>query len=126
MIMKMLLLIHVLTVIISICGFILRGLLKFNNPDRSLPRWLKIFPHVNDTILLVSALFLVNLLGLELLHTPWLQAKIIALFVYIVLGFIAFRFGRSRKTRMAAWLFAIAVYAYIVAVAVTRNPLLSF
>lgn len=120
----MLLSIHILTVVISISGFIFRGILRFRHSGLANARWLKILPHVNDTILLVSALLLLNQAGFSLLHTAWLQAKIIALFAYIILGFIAFRLGESEGVRLAAWLTAILVFSYIVGVALTKNPLL--
>jgi len=46
-----------------------------------------------------------------------------ALLLYIVLGSIALKRGRTLKQRAAAWLAAQAVFFYIVAVALTRNPL---
>lgn len=53
----------------------------------------------------------------------WLSAKLLALIGYIALGMVALRFARTRRMRLAAWLAAQAVFFYIVAVAVTRNPL---
>jgi hypothetical protein len=37
---------------------------------------------------------------------------------------VALRFGRSLRVRRNAWLAALLVYLYIVAVALTRDPLL--
>ena len=56
--------------------------------------------------------------------TPWLAAKLVALLAYIGLGALALRPGRSKGARAAAWLAALAVFAYIAAVAVTRSPTL--
>jgi uncharacterized membrane protein SirB2 len=53
----------------------------------------------------------------------WLSAKVIALVIYILLGMVALKRGRSRKVRITAWLLAIVTFAYIVAVAMTRSPL---
>ena len=55
------------------------------------------------------------------LEQPWLAMKILCLLVYIALGMIAFRFGKSRRQRMLAWLAAIVVYAYIVGLALTKQ-----
>jgi uncharacterized membrane protein SirB2 len=54
---------------------------------------------------------------------PWITAKLVAVLVYIGLGMVALRFGRSRPVRAGAWVAALVVFGYIVAVAVTRNPL---
>ncbi len=117
---------HVATVLISISGFIFRGILLFNSSSMLNRKWLKITPHVNDTILILSALFLVRQADLSFLATPWLQAKIVALIFYIALGLIAFRFAKNKQTRMLAWNVAIVVFVYIAAVAVTKNPLVLF
>jgi len=45
---------------------------------------------------------------------------------YIVLGTVALKRGRTKGMRTAAFIGALACFAYIVAVAVTRNPLVAF
>jgi uncharacterized membrane protein SirB2 len=54
---------------------------------------------------------------------PWLTAKVVALVAYIVLGAVALKYGRTKAVRSVALVAAILTFAYIVAVAVTRNPL---
>ena len=49
--------------------------------------------------------------------------KLLALLLYIVLGMVALKRGRTRTVRILAWLAALGVFVYIVAVAVSRNPL---
>jgi uncharacterized membrane protein SirB2 len=53
----------------------------------------------------------------------WLLAKIIGLVAYIGLGMVALKPGRPPAQRALAWLAALAVFGYIVSVALTRNPL---
>ena len=120
------LLVHVTSALLSISGFIFRGILRFSGSDLVNRKWLKIAPHIIDTVLIVSAIMLYLRSGLELLSTPWLMAKIIALLLYIALGLIAFRFGKTRTIRFVAWLEAILVFAYIIGVAITKNPLVFF
>lgn len=120
------LIVHVTSVLLSISGFIFRGILRFSGSDLVNRKWLKIAPHIIDTVLIVSAIMLYLQSGLELMSTPWLIAKIVALLLYIALGLIAFRFGKTRTIRLLAWLEAILVFAYIIGVAVTRNPLVFF
>ena len=52
---------------------------------------------------------------------PWLTAKVLALGVYIVLGTLALKRGKTRGVRTFALLMALATFAYIVAVALTRR-----
>jgi uncharacterized membrane protein SirB2 len=113
--------IHLLTVVLSLAGFIFRGILMLNGSAMLKKKWLKIAPHVNDTILLVSAILLVRQTGLYPLEQPWLMAKIIGLLVYIGLGMMAFRFGKTRNQKLLAWMGAIAVFAYICGLAITKS-----
>lgn len=85
-------------------------------------RWVRIAPHVVDTLLLVSAIGLAVQLRLSPVQHTWLLAKIVALLLYIGLGVVALRRGRNRLVRALAWVAALATYLYIVAVAVTKSP----
>lgn len=120
------LIVHVSTALLSISGFIFRGILRFRGSDLVNRKWLKIAPHIVDTVLIISAIILLIQSGLNLLTTPWLMAKVIALIIYIALGLIAFRFGKTRTVRLLAWCEAILVFGYILSVAVTKNPLVLF
>lgn len=118
--------IHIVTALLSISGFIFRGILHLRGSDLLSRKWLKISPHVNDTLLIISAIILVRQSDLIFLTTPWLQAKIVALILYITLGLIAFRFAKTKTVSLLAWIGAILVFSYIVAVAITKNPLVLF
>jgi uncharacterized membrane protein SirB2 len=76
-----------------------------------------------DTVLLLSAIWLAVQLQQVPFRDGWLGAKILGLLLYIVLGGIALKRGRTKTMRIGAFAAALAVFAYIVAVARTRNPL---
>lgn len=114
---------HVTFVVLSFSLFFLRGVWMIGNSPRLQARWVKIVPHVNDTALIVSAVLLAMSIGQYPFVHAWLTAKVAALLVYIGLGMVAMRFGNSRKTRIIAWVSAMLVFFYIVAVALTHNPL---
>ncbi len=113
--------IHVVCALLSISGFVGRGLLMIKGSPILTARWVKVSPHIIDTVLLVSAIMLASQWGWSALQMPWLLAKITALFIYIGLGSLALRPGRPQSIRVLAWLAAIATFAYIVSVAVTKN-----
>jgi len=115
--------IHVGFALLSLCGFFARGILMMRGSRWLQARLVKITPHVVDTVLLASAIVLASQWGWAALQLPWLQAKIVALLVYIALGMVALHRGRTRSVRVAAWFGALGVFGYIVSVAVTRNPL---
>jgi uncharacterized membrane protein SirB2 len=114
---------HISFVILSFTLFFLRGIWMLQSSPLLTRRWTKIFPHIIDTALLVSAIALAIQLSISPLAAPWLMTKIIALVVYIVLGTIAIKRGRTRKIRITAWVAAMLVFLYIVGVAMTHNPM---
>ena len=85
-------------------------------------RVVRVLPHINDTILLASALGLAALLSSWPLQQSWLTAKLIGLVVYVVLGSLALKHGKTRPIRITCFLLALAVFGYIVSVALSRNP----
>lgn len=116
--------IHVGSVILSFWLFFLRGIWLIQDSENLCQRWVKILPHINDTVLLVSAILLAVAIQQNPLEHAWLAAKISGLLVYIGLGMVAMRFGKTRKTRITAWVAALFVFAYIVLVALTKSPVL--
>jgi uncharacterized membrane protein SirB2 len=117
--------VHVACAAASYALFFVRGLWMMNDSPLLARRWVRIVPHVNDTVLLATAIALAWMLRLSPLDHGWLGAKILALLVYIGLGMMAMRPGRPKRTRIAAWIAAQGVFLYIVAVAITRSPLLT-
>ncbi|MCP5282997.1 MAG: SirB2 family protein [Rhodoferax sp.] len=116
-------LLHITCAGISISLFLLRGVLQFSGVDWRRWRWLRIAPHVNDTVLLGAAIALSLYSHQYPLAQGWLSAKVLALLLYIGLGSIAFRRGRPRGQQFAAFVAALLTVSYIVAVAIHRSPM---
>ncbi len=85
-------------------------------------RWVKIIPHIVDTLLLTSAIIIVIMSGQYPFAQDWLTAKLLALFAYIGLGTIALR-GKTKVVRVWAFIAALVVFIYIGAVAITKQAL---
>lgn len=83
----------------------------------------RIIPHVVDSLLLLSALVMLFLSDWSVLTDSWLQVKLLALLIYIVLGMLALRFVKRKVFRLASWLLALLVFAYMVMVALYKTPL---
>jgi uncharacterized membrane protein SirB2 len=113
--------IHVVCVLLSFAGFFIRGIWMMQDSDRLSQRWVKMAPHIIDTLLLTSAILLVLQWQISPLQLPWLMAKIIALLVYIAAGMVALRFGRSKNIRISAWVFGLLTFMYIVSVAISKS-----
>lgn len=114
---------HITFVALSGLLFLVRGIWMLRDSPRLQQRWARIAPHVIDTLLLASAIGLAVWSHQYPGQMPWLTAKVAALVAYIVLGTIALKRGRTKGVRTAAFVGALACFAYIVAVAVTKNPL---
>ena len=108
---------HALAVVLSLTGFVIRGIWMLADSPMLRKKWVKITPHVVDTVLLVSALVAAWLLFWQHgVHPSFITVKIVGLIVYIGLGLVALRFGRTRGLRASAWVLAILVFLYVAAV----------
>jgi uncharacterized membrane protein SirB2 len=112
---------HVTAAAGSLALFILRGAWMMASPALLERRWVKTVPHVVDTVLLGSALWLAWQLGVDGTR-GWLIAKVVALLVYVALGTVALKRGRTRGVRVAALSGALVTFGYIASVAVTKSP----
>jgi uncharacterized membrane protein SirB2 len=114
---------HMLLAALTISGFLLRGYWMMSRSILRQNRATKILPHIVDTLFLASGIWLVVELKLAPLQHPWLLAKLTGLLAYIGLGMIAMRFGRTLQIRTIAFVAAVAAFAYIVGVALSKSPL---
>jgi uncharacterized membrane protein SirB2 len=114
---------HVVCVVASGAGFVARGALMLADSPLQRARFVRIAPHVVDTVLLAAAITMAVLAKLSPLAHPWLAAKIVGLIAYVVLGTIALRRGRTKPARAAAWTAALLVFAWIVGTALRHDPL---
>jgi len=115
--------IHVSCVVLSFAGFFIRGIWMMQDSSNLKLRWVKIAPHIIDTFLLASAIVLAVQMHISPLEQSWLMAKIIALLAYIGIGTVALREGRSKQVRVSAWFWGLAIFVYIVSVALTKSVL---
>ncbi|MGB5080695.1 MAG: SirB2 family protein [Burkholderiales bacterium] len=114
--------IHVAAAAISYVLFFARGMWMLTGSPLLERRWVRVVPHVNDTVLLAAAIWMTLVLQQYPGTHAWLTAKVAGLFAYIGLGMVALRYGQTRAVRLAAWLAAQLVFAYIVAVALSHDP----
>ncbi|MBJ7313491.1 SirB2 family protein [Rugamonas sp. CCM 8940] len=103
--------------------FLLRGCWMLFQPARLQQRWVRVAPHIIDTALLASAVTLAVTSAQYPLAQGWLSAKVVALLLYIVLGTVALKRGKTRAVRATAFAAALACFGYIVAVAVSKQAL---
>ena len=115
---------HVACVVLSGLGFSLRGWWMLNDSLQLKTRLARVVPHVIDSVLLGSALLMAWQSSQYPFAQGWLTAKFFGLLAYILCGTMALKRARTKGRRVAFLMLALLAYAYIVGVALTRNPLL--
>ncbi len=115
-------LLHIGTALLTIAGFIVRGFWMMSGSRFLDHKLTRVLPHIIDTIFLVSGIYLVAQVGAGVLTEAWMLFKIAGLIVYIGLAVVALRRGRTARIRVAAFVAAIAVFAYTYGVAVSGSP----
>ncbi|MCK9563913.1 MAG: SirB2 family protein [Bacteroidales bacterium] len=114
---------HIFFALFSISFFVVRAVWSVFDSPVLKTRWVRVLPHINDTLLLAAAIYLVIASHQYPFQQHWLTAKFVALGVYIALGTMAIRRGRTPLQRGLFALLAVAVFVYIFAVALTRSVL---
>ncbi len=117
---------HLLTIAISATLLSVRfALLLAHSPLRE-KKFFKIFPHVNDTLLLASGIALSSITGFIpfTAAAPWLTMKITCVLAYIALGFFALKLAKNNMLRIFAFLGALGWLGLAGKIAVTKTPLL--
>jgi len=114
-------LVHIGTAILTISGFVLRGYWMLSESPKLQLKPVRILPHIVDTVFLLSGIALIVTLQIPVLSQNWLLMKFVALVAYIVLGAIALGRGKTRRTRTTAFVLALATFAYIFGVALSKS-----
>jgi uncharacterized membrane protein SirB2 len=114
---------HIGCAIVTIALFVLRGGLMLAESPLQRHVVLRYLPHLVDTVLLTTALILTTIIHQYPFSTGWVTMKVVLLVIYIVLGSIALKRGRTKPIRVAALVAALATIAFLVTVARAHQPL---
>ena len=115
---------HISFALISIGFFLLRAGWSVTGSSMLKQKWVRVLPHVNDTLLLSCAIYLMFATQQFPIADHWLTAKVVALFLYVGLGTAAIKQGKTAGKRALFALSALAVFAYIFSVALSKSPVL--
>ena len=113
---------HIAFAAISGIFFLVRGSWMVMESGMLQKRWVRVVPHINDTLLLVCGVTLSVLSRQYPFVANWLTVKVVLLVAYIVLGAIALKRGKTKRVRIAAFVGALCCFLFIVSVAVTKQP----
>jgi uncharacterized membrane protein SirB2 len=113
---------HLTALVLSFLLFFIRGYLMMRESPAGRHRAFLIAPHIINLLLIASGISLAVFLHLSPGSQPWLAVKLVALVIYIVLGVLTFKHP-TPNVRKILWLLALIVFAFIVSVAESKNPL---
>jgi uncharacterized membrane protein SirB2 len=114
---------HIGFAILSVSLFTLRGCLMLAQSPHVNSAWLRYPSYCIDTLLLTAALMLTSVVHQYPFGNGWLTMKVALLVVYVVLGSIALKRGRTRRIRIAALVAAWLTVGFLVTVARAHHPL---
>lgn len=115
--------VHIACAVLTISLFVLRGGLMLAESPWQQNVVLRYLPHVVDTVLLTTALMLTTVIHQYPFAAGWLTAKVVLLVLYVVLGSVALKRGRTRRIRVAALVAALFTVGFLVTVARAHHPL---
>jgi uncharacterized membrane protein SirB2 len=108
---------HVWCVTISFAFFLLRAVWHIKSSELLKQKWVKVAPHINDTILLISGAILIYPSINQSTVATWLFIKITLIVGYILTGIFAFR---AKSIQKPLFVLAIFFFASVVYLAVTK------
>lgn len=115
---------HLFLVVLVSISFLSRLILAEFNPQTLQQKWLKIGPHMIDSLLLLSGIALIFQGNWLAGDYAWLVAKFIVLVAYIGLGMLAMH--QQGMSRGLASIGAIACLLFIGKIAVSKKIFLFF
>lgn len=115
--------VHIVSVLASGGLFAVRGLLLLNGKAWAMSAPMRYLSYSIDTVLLTAALMLATILPSAVFANGWLAVKLVLLVVYVILGSFALKRGRNQRSRWICFIAAVSVYAFMLSVARTHQPL---
>jgi uncharacterized membrane protein SirB2 len=110
---------HIGLAYLTVAGFVIRGIWVLTDSPLRQAKWVRIAPHVIDTLLLAFGIVLAVRLSLSP-FSGWLAAKLVGLLIYIGFGVLTMRAG-TRRLQLVGFLGALLAVIYIFSVAFTRS-----
>lgn len=107
---------------LSVTLFAVRAALSYARPAALQHKLLRIAPHAIDSVLLAAGVTLALWAGYAPHTQPWLLAKLLALPLYIVLGYVGLKKLHGSPWRAVVLGMALLVPLYMLAVAKTKLP----
>jgi len=110
---------HVTLAIVSVVLFIARAGASIYRSKKPAPLF-RAVTHLVDVLLLGIGVTLAYMLSISPFNTPWFAAKLLAVVAYIICGTVVMK-GSKRQAKALAMVLSVALLAYIVTTALTKD-----
>ncbi|WP_114324707.1 SirB2 family protein [Candidatus Colwellia aromaticivorans] len=114
---------HMTLAVLSISLFTLRFIWTLANSSRLQAKWVKITPHIIDTLLLTFGVVMAIQYSINPIEQLWLGEKLLAVVAYIFTGYFTLKLARNKPMQIIGYLGAMGWVMLIVRLAMTREPL---
>lgn len=108
---------------ISVALFTFRFILLLLESKKLNAKWLKVSPHVIDTLLLIVGIVMAVKLSINPMEQLWLAEKLLGIAAYIFTGYYTLKLARNRMMQIIGYLGAIGWMMLVVRLAMTREVL---
>ena len=112
---------HMTVAAISILLFTFRFALTLVNSEKLTLKWLRIAPHIIDTLLLGLGIVLSIKLAINPAEQLWLAEKLFAVVAYIFTGYYTLKLARNRTMQIIGFLGAMGWVMLIVRIAMSKE-----
>ncbi len=114
---------HMTLAVISVALFTLRFIWLLLNSDKLNRKWVKISPHIVDTLLLGLGTAMAIKLAISPLEYMWLAEKLLAVIAYIFTGYYTLKVARNRAMQIFGYLGAMGWIILVGRLAITKQPI---
>jgi len=114
---------HMTLAVLSISLFTLRFVWTLVNSSKLQAKWIRIAPHIIDTLLLTFGAVMAVQYAINPFEQLWLGEKLLAVVAYIFTGYFTLKLARNKPMQIIGYLGAIGWVMLIVRLAMTREAL---
>ena len=114
---------HLTAVALSLLFLTLQVIAHIFDTKMKDAKWLKVLPHIIQTVLIVTAISLCVIIAQYPFVHDWVTSKLIGLVAYILLAVLAVKWARTNAMRVFAFLGAVAWLGLTAKVAFSKMPL---
>jgi uncharacterized membrane protein SirB2 len=114
---------HMTIALISVSLFTLRFIWLLIGSDKLQQKWLKVLPHMIDTLLLGLGVAMAIKLTINPFEQYWFAEKLLAVVAYIITGYYTLKLAQNKIMQIIGYLGALGWVMLIVRLVMTKTPL---